>query len=100
MSLCAIIYNYDRKLITSLTDLIIIINVGNEVYSPLTSLSKQTYLMLKELPAEVIAFLTTFQIQYSHTGNVHGSCPIDFVYCMSLISAFQNLITENYNFLF
>ena len=55
--------------------------------------------LLTELPAEFIALNTTFQIQYSpsHTGNVHGSCTTDFVYCMSLICAFQNLITENYN---
>ena len=55
--------------------------------------------MLTELPAEVIAFNTTFQIQHSpsHTGNVLGSCTIDFAYCMSLIGTFQNLVTENYN---
>ena len=55
--------------------------------------------MLTELPAEVIAFNTTFQIQYSpsHTGNVLGSCTIDFAYCMSLMGTFQNLVTENYN---
>ena len=56
--------------------------------------------LLKELPAEVIAFNnTTFQIQYSpsHTDNVRGSYTIYFTYCMSLISlsACQNLITEN-----
>ena len=53
--------------------------------------------MLTELPAEVIVFNTTFQIQYSpsHTGNVLGSCTIDFAYCMSLIGTFQNLVTEN-----
>ena len=90
------------KLISSLTDLVIIMNVGNELYTALSSLSRQTYLMLTELPAEVIASNTTFQIQYSpsHTGKVHGSSTIDFAYCMSLISVFQNLITENYNLLF
>ena len=77
---------------------VIIMNVGNELYTALSSLSRQTYLMLTELLAEVIAFNTTFQIQYSpsHTGNVQGRCTIDFAYCMSLISTFQNLITENY----
>ena len=55
--------------------------------------------MLTELPAEVTAFNTTFQIQYSpsHTGNVLESCTIDFAYCMSLIGTLQNLVTENYN---
>ena len=74
-------------------------NVGNELYTTLSSLSRQTYLMLTELPAEVIVFNTTFQIQYSpsHTGNVRGSCTIDFAYFLSLISTFQNLNTENYN---
>ena len=58
-------YNYDRKLITSLTDLVIIANVGNELYPPpppISSLSRQTYLLLTELPAEVIVFNTTFQV--------------------------------------
>ena len=55
--------------------------------------------MLTEIPAEVIAFNTTFQIQYSpsHIGNILGSCTIDFAYSMSLIDTFQNLVTENYN---
>ena len=55
--------------------------------------------MLTELPAEFIAFNTTFQIQYSpiHTGNELESCTKDFAYCMSLIGTFQNLVTENYN---
>ena len=68
-------------------------NVGNELHTALSSSSRQTYLILTELPAEVVAFNPTFQIQYSpsHTGNEHGNCTIDFAYCMSLISAFQNL---------
>ena len=74
-------------------------NVRNELYTALSSLSRQTYLMLTELSAEVIAFNTTFQIQYSpsHTGNVHGSCTKDLAFCMSWINTFQNLVTENYN---
>ena len=75
-------------------------NVGNELYTAVSNLSRETYLMLRELPSEVIAFNTTFQIQYSpsHISNVHGSCTImAFAYCVSLISTFQNLITENYN---
>ena len=96
-ALCAIEYNYDRKLITSLTYLVIIRNVGYEVYTALSSLSRQTYKILTELPSEVTAFNATFQIQYSpsHTGNVRASCTIDFAYSMSLISVFQNLIVEN-----
>ena len=99
VTICALIYNYDRKLITSPTDLVSVMNVGNELYTALSRLSRQTYLMLTELPAQVIMFNTTFQIQYSpsYTGNVHGSCTIDFAYCMSFIGAFQNLIRENYN---
>ena len=81
MSLCAIIYNYDGKLITSLQ--LSVMNIGNELYTALSSLSRQTYLMLTELLAEVVAFNTTFQIQYrpSHTGNVHRACTID-TYCL------------------
>ena len=79
---------------------VIIMNVRNELYTALSSLSRQTYLMLTELSADVIAFNTTFQIQNSpsHTVNVHGCCTIDFAYRMSLINTFQILITENYNF--
>ena len=58
--------------------------------------------MLTELPAEVITFNRSFQIQYSpsHTGNVLGSCTVDFAYCMSLIGTFLNLVPENYNIFF
>ena len=35
ISPCAIIYNYDRKLNTSQTDLVIIMNVANELYAAL-----------------------------------------------------------------
>ena len=48
MSLCALIYNFDRKLINSPTDLVNIMNVGNELYTVLSRLSRQTYLMLAE----------------------------------------------------
>ena len=99
MSLCALIYNHYKQAITSAADLVRIMSIGNELYTALSRECRQSYLMLTELPTEVMVFNTTYKIEYSpsYSGCVHGSCTIDFGYCTSLLSAFQNLIRENYN---
>ena len=87
------------KLITSSTDLANIMNTGNELYTALSSLWRQiTYLMLRELPAEVIAFNTTLQIQYSsrYTDNVHGSFTIDLGCSAGVFNIEPSLSLLNY----
>jgi hypothetical protein len=89
MSLCALIYNH-RNSITSPIDLVNIMNIGNELYSGLSRLSRQSYLMLTELPDMTIVFNTNYQLQYSqsYTGRIHGDCTLEDVpYCMPLHSA-------------
>ena len=49
MSLCALIYNH-RSPICSSTDLANIMNIGNELYSVLSRLHNQDFLLLTELP--------------------------------------------------
>ena len=49
MSLCALIYSKIRK-ITSVDDMIQIMTVGNQLYSRLSFLARQSMLMLTELP--------------------------------------------------
>ena len=44
MSLCALIYQYTETAINGSDDLIVIINIGSELYSAFLRLSRQTYL--------------------------------------------------------
>ena len=44
MSLCSLIYNY-KKSITSAEDLVEIMNIGNKLYSSLSTISRNSFLM-------------------------------------------------------
>ena len=52
MSLCALIYSKMRR-IASVDDMIQIVIVGNQLYSSLSLLARQSMLMLTELPGMV-----------------------------------------------
>ena len=74
-------------------------NIGNELYSVLSRLHNQDFLLLAELPKMVTVFETNYQIQYSpkYTGGIHDvSSSIDFLFCMLLDNPLQILIGENY----
>ena len=79
-------------------------NTGNELYSVLSKLHNQDFLLLTELPQMVTVLETNYQMEYSpgYTGNIHDvSSTVDFVYCMPLGNALQILMGENYqSFLF
>ena len=64
MSLCALIYIKIRR-ITSVDDMIQIRTVGNQLYSSLSLLTRQSMLMLTELPEMVTVFERFFQLEYS-----------------------------------
>ena len=49
MSLCSLIYNNTRG-IRSANDLIQIMNIGDQLYSSLSRLARQAYLIQPELP--------------------------------------------------
>ena len=65
MSLCALIYSRIRR-ITSV-DMIQIVIVGNQIYSSLSLLARQSVLMLIELPGMVTVFERFFQLEYSES---------------------------------
>ena len=100
MSLCALIYNNANTINTS-SDLVTVMNIGNELYSGLSRLSHQSYLMLTELPELVTVLNKTYQLKYSpsYSGNLHADdCRLDdFAYCMPLDSALESLKQENFN---
>ena len=101
MSLCSLIYNaHSDKSITNSGDLIQIMNIGNELYSTLSKLLRQTYLLLTELPTMVTALNTNYQLEFSesysgclYTATLNENIP----YVMPLDWALQSLIQENYN---
>ena len=65
MSLCALIYSMISKMrrITSVDDTIQIITVGNQLYSSLSLLARQSILMLTELLEMVTVFERFFQLR-------------------------------------
>ena len=78
MSLCALIYSKIRR-ITSVDDMIQIMTVGNQLYSSLSLLARQSMLMLTELPEMFTVFERFFQLEYSesYTCNMHGDARIE-----------------------
>ena len=62
-------------------------NIGDQLYSSLSQLARQSFLMLTELPTMLTVFDTDFQLEFSesYTGNVHGETTIEgYLYCMPL----------------
>lgn len=55
MSLCALVY-HEMKEIDTPDDLKQIIHIGNELYSSLSQLAQQSFLMLSELPTMLTVF--------------------------------------------
>ena len=77
MSLASLTYNKRNGIVSSM-DLVNIMNIGNELYSGLSSLSRQSYLLLAEVPEMIIVFNINYQLQYSpsHTGTIHSTCEV------------------------
>ena len=98
MSLCALLYNKIRT-ITSPQDMIEIMNVGNQLYGSLSLLTRQSFLLLSELPTMVTVFEQCFQLEYSesYTGNIQGDARIEgYEYCMPLSRALETILSLNY----
>ena len=66
------------SLISSANDLIQIRNIGNQLYSSLSRLARQEYLMQSELPTTLNVFDTDYQLEYSecYSGTVHQEIAI------------------------
>ena len=99
ISLCSLIYN-NKQGINSADDLVSIINIGNQLYSSLSQLTRQSFLMQTELPTLLKVFKTNYELQYSesYTGTIHQEATVEgYQYCTSLDRAFQSLISENFD---
>ena len=99
MSLCSLIYN-NKQEINSVNDLVSIMNIGNQMYSSLSQLTRQSFLMQTELPTLLNVLETDYELQYSesYTGTIHQEVTVEgYQYCTSLDRAYQSLISENFN---
>ena len=77
-----------------------IINIENKLYSSLSQLTRQSFLMQTELPTLLYVFETDYKLQYSesYTGTIHQEATVEgYQYCTSLDRAFQSLISENFD---
>ncbi len=98
MCLCALIYNNRQGIYTS-QDLVQLMTIGNQLYSHLSNLTRQTFLMFTELPTQLTVFDTDYCLKYSesYSGTVIGDCQIEgYQYCMPFHRAFQ-LLSDDYN---
>lgn len=85
--------------INSSDDIVQIMNIGNQLYSTLSRLARQSYLMMTELPTIVDVFDSTYQFRFSesYSGTLNQETYMEgYQYCMSLKTAFESLISENY----
>ena len=100
MSLCSLIYWYRNNSICVSSDLVNIMNLGNQLYSTLSRLSRQMYLLLEELPTMVTVEDTDYSIELSqsYNGNLHLPVMSESVpFVMPLDSALQQLQQETFH---
>ena len=98
MSLCVLIY-HNLKGIGNPDELKQIMHIGSKLYSSLSQLSRQSFLLLADLPSMPTVLGEDYQLEYSesYTGNVHDEPTIEgYQYCMGLKRAFESLISEQY----
>ena len=98
MSLAALLYNSIYK-IRSSSDLVQIMDIGNELYTHLSRSARQEYLMLTEIPEALCAGKTTYNLQCSESffGNIHHlNAVIEDNHCLPLQQAFESLLRGNY----
>ena len=98
MSLCASIY-HSMKGIGNPNELKQIMHIGSKLYSSLSQLSRQSFLLLADLPSMPIVPGEDCQLEYSesYTCNVHDEPTIEeYQYRMGLKRAFESLISERY----
>ena len=100
MSLYSLIHTHNNGSVTDSSALVEIMNLGNELYSMLSRLSRQHYLLLTELPTMLTIKDTDYSLECSdsYTGNVHSNVPImNCPFVMPLNSALERLKHEQFN---
>ena len=88
---------HNMKGIGNPNDLKQIMHIRNQPYSSLSQLSRQSCLLVTELPLMLTVLEEDYQLEYSksYTGNVHGEPTIEgYQYSMGLKRAFESLIAE------
>ena len=77
-ALYSLIYN-NKQGINSADDLVSIMNIGNRLYSSLSQLTRQSFLMQTELPTLLNVLETDYELQYSesYTGTIHREATIE-----------------------
>ncbi|CAB3999394.1 Hypothetical predicted protein [Paramuricea clavata] len=74
-------------------------NIGNELYSNLSCLAGQSFLLFTELPSQLTVFDTDFVLEHSESygGNIIGDCSIEgYQYCVPFDRSFEMLLAEHY----
>ena len=66
MSLCALMY-HNMKGIGNPNDLKQIMHIGNQLYSSLSQLSRQSFLLLTDLPSMLTVLEEDYQLEYSES---------------------------------
>ena len=70
-------------------DLKQIMHIGNQLYSSLSQLSRQSFLLLTDLPSMLTVLEEDYKLEYSESylGNVHSEPTIEeYQYCMGMMS--------------
>ena len=78
-------------------DLKQIMHIGNQLYSSLSQLSRQSFLLLTDLPSMLTVLEEDYQLEYSESylSNVYGEPTTEgYQYCMGLKRAFESLISK------
>ncbi|CAB3995693.1 ATP-dependent DNA helicase PIF1 [Paramuricea clavata] len=100
MSLCSLIYTHSNGSIPDSTALINIMKFGDELYSILSSLSKQRYLLLTELPTMLTLGDTNYSLELSesYSGNLHLDAVNENIpFVMPINAALEQLGQEQFN---
>ena len=68
-NLCSLIYINRNNSIVDFNGLVNIMQMGNELYIALSRLSRQTYLLLRELPTMVTVQDTNYSLEFSKSNT-------------------------------
>ena len=96
----SMIYVFCNNSVQEASDLVKIMNLGNQLYSALSRLSKQRYLLLEELPTMVTVKETDYSVELSQSyiGNLHFPVVNDNVpFVMPLDCALERLQEEMFS---
>ena len=82
------------------TTLVNIMNLGNDLYSMLSRLSRQSYLLLTEIPTMLTVQDTDYSFEFSesYTANLHYSVVSETIpFVIPLDSALEQLQQKTFN---